>query len=285
MTIPGDGDGVVVALEGVSKAFGDLVVLDGLDLEVRQGESMVVIGGSGSGKSVMLKHVIALLRPDAGRIRVDGVDLASLSGRELTHFRRRFGMAFQEGALFDSMTVAENVGFSLRRLTDLSAAEIRERVEECLRLVRLEGTGDKLPAELSGGMRRRVGFARAIAHEPEILLFDEPTTGLDPVITALVDDVILDLTEGLDTTAITITHDMTSAFRIADRIGLLWGGRIVALASPEEFRELDDSRVQQFIHGRAEGPLTDPRELPGGSAEPVKDPRAAGRVSREESER
>ena len=285
MTIPGDGDGVVVSLEGVSKAFGDLVVLDGLDLEVRQGESMVVIGGSGSGKSVMLKHVIALLRPDAGRIRVDGVDLASLSGRELTRFRRRFGMAFQEGALFDSMTVAENVGFSLRRLTDLSPAEIRERVEECLRLVRLEGTGDKLPAELSGGMRRRVGFARAIAHEPEILLFDEPTTGLDPVITALVDDVILDLTEGLDTTAITITHDMTSAFRIADRIGLLWGGRIVALASPEEFRELDDPRVQQFIHGRAEGPLTDPREVPGGPAEAAKDPRAAGRESREESER
>ena len=285
MTEPGHGDGVVVALEGVSKAFGDLVVLDGLDLEVRQGESMVVIGGSGSGKSVMLKHVIALLRPDAGRIRVDGVDLASLSGRELTRFRRRFGMAFQEGALFDSMTVAENVGFSLRRLTDLSPAEIRERVEECLRLVRLEGTGDKLPAELSGGMRRRVGFARAIAHEPEILLFDEPTTGLDPVITALVDEVILDLTEGLDTTAITITHDMTSAFRIADRIGLLWGGRIVALASPEEFRELDDPRVQQFIHGRAEGPLTDPREVPGGPAEAAKDPRAAGRESREESER
>jgi phospholipid/cholesterol/gamma-HCH transport system ATP-binding protein len=161
------------------------------------------------------------------------------------------------------MTVAENVGFSLRRLTDLSGAQVRERVEECLRMVRLEGTGDKMPAELSGGMRRRVGFARAIAHEPEILLFDEPTTGLDPVITALVDEVILDLTEGLDTTAVTITHDMESAFRIADRVGLLYKGRIVALAPPEEFRELDDPRVQQFIHGRAEGPLTDPRELAG----------------------
>ena len=262
MTSP-EANGAVVSLRGVHKAFGDLVVLDGLDLEVRQGESVVVIGGSGTGKSVMLKHVIGLLRPDAGRILVDGVDLASLGNRQLTHFRRRFGMAFQEGALFDSMTVAENVGFALRRLTDLSAAEIADRVEECLRLVRLEGTGGKLPAELSGSMRRRVGFARAIAHEPEILLFDEPTTGLDPVITALVDDVILDLTEGLDTTAITITHDMTSAFRIADRIGLLWGGRIVALAPPDEFRELDDPRVQQFIHGRAEGPLTDPREVPG----------------------
>jgi phospholipid/cholesterol/gamma-HCH transport system ATP-binding protein len=260
---PEKGDGVVVALEGLSKSFGDLVVLDGLDLEVRQGESVVVIGGSGTGKSVMLKHVIGLIRPDAGRVVVDGVDLASLGHRELTRFRRRFGMAFQEGALFDSMTVAENVGFSLRRLTDLSGAQVRERVEECLRMVRLEGTGDKMPAELSGGMRRRVGFARAIAHEPEILLFDEPTTGLDPVITALVDEVILDLTEGLDTTAVTITHDMESAFRIADRVGLLYKGRIVALAPPEEFRELDDPRVQQFIHGRAEGPLTDPRELAG----------------------
>jgi phospholipid/cholesterol/gamma-HCH transport system ATP-binding protein len=259
-------NGVVVALQGLHKAFGELVVLEGLELEVRQGESLVVIGGSGSGKSVMLKHVIGLLRPDAGRILVDGVDLASLGNREITHFRRRFGMAFQEGALFDSMTVAENVGFALRRLTDLSGAAIRERVEECLRLVRLEGTGDKLPSELSGGMRRRVGFARAMAHEPEILLFDEPTTGLDPVITALVDDVILDLTRGRDTTAITITHDMTSAFRIADRIGLLWGGRIVALARPEEFRELADPRVQQFIHGRAEGPLTDPREVPGAAS-------------------
>lgn len=263
MSDPGGGNGVVVSLENLHKSFRDLVVLDGLDLEVREGESVVVIGGSGSGKSVMLKHVIGLLEPDAGRVLVDGVDLATLGFRELTRFRRRFGMAFQEGALFDSMTVAENVGFSLRRLTDLSRGEIRERVEECLRLVRLEGTGDKMPAELSGGMRRRVGFARAIAHEPEILLFDEPTTGLDPVITALVDDVILDLTEGLSGTALTITHDMTSAFRIADRVGLLYKGRIVALAPPEEFRELDDPRVQQFIHGRAEGPLTDPRELAG----------------------
>jgi phospholipid/cholesterol/gamma-HCH transport system ATP-binding protein len=254
---------VKVSLQGLRKSFGDLLVLDGLDLDVYQGESMVVIGGSGTGKSVMLKHVIGLMRPDEGRVLVDGVDIDNLGNRELTRFRRRFGMAFQEGALFDSMTVADNVGFSLQRLTDLSGAQIRERVEECLRLVRLEGTGDKMPAELSGGMRRRVGFARAIAHEPEILLFDEPTTGLDPVITALVDEVIVDLTEGLRTTAITITHDMASAFRIADRIGLLCGGSIVAMAPPEEFRALDDARVQQFIHGAAEGPLTDPRELPG----------------------
>lgn len=254
---PGTEGARPVVLEDLHKSFGPLTVLDGLDLSVRRGESMVVIGGSGVGKSVLIKHIIGLVRPDAGRVVVDGVDLATLGSRELTGFRRRFGMAFQEGALFDSMTVAENVGFALGRLTDLSRAAIRERVEECLRLVRLEGVGDKLPAELSGGMRRRVGFARAIAHEPEILLFDEPTTGLDPVITALVDEVIIDLSENLHTTTITITHDMTSAFRIADRLGLLSAGRIVALAPPEEFRRLEDPRVQQFIHGRAEGPLTE----------------------------
>lgn len=247
-----------VILEDLHKAFGSLQVLDGLDLTVRHGESMVVIGGSGVGKSVLLKHIIGLMRPDSGRVVVDGVDLATLEHRELTRFRRRFGMAFQEGALFDSMTVAQNVGFALRRLTDLSAAGVRDRVRECLHLVRLENVEDKLPSELSGGMRRRVGFARAIAHEPSILLFDEPTTGLDPVITALIDEVIIDLSESLSTTTITITHDMTSAFRIADRLGLLVDGRIVALAGPEEFRRLEDPRVQQFIHGKAEGPLTGP---------------------------
>ncbi len=261
---PEPGTEVKVAFQDVHKAFGDLRVLDGLDLDVAEGESLVVIGGSGVGKSVMIKHVIGLLHPDSGRVLVDGVDLAELGNRELTRFRRRFGMAFQEGALFDSMTVADNVGFALRRLTDMSPREIAERVDECLGLVRLEGVGAKMPAELSGGMRRRVGFARAIAHEPEILLFDEPTTGLDPVTTALIDEVITDLTRGQPTTAITITHDMTSAFRIADRIGLLYRGRIVALAPPEEFRALDDPRVQQFIHGEAEGPLGDPREAPGG---------------------
>jgi phospholipid/cholesterol/gamma-HCH transport system ATP-binding protein len=267
----GAGDQHVV-LEDLHKSFGSLTVLDGLDLAVRRGESMVVIGGSGVGKSVLIKHIIGLVSPDSGRILVDGVDLATLDARELTGFRRRFGMAFQEGALFDSMTVGENVGFALRRLTRLSRAAIRERVDECLRMVRLEGVGDKMPAELSGGMRRRVGFARAIAHEPEILLFDEPTTGLDPVITALVDEVIIDLSEDLRTTTITITHDMTSAFRIADRLGLLSAGRIVALAPPEEFRRLEDPRVQQFIHGRAEGPLTEP----GGGSAPGSAPESAG---------
>ena len=268
-----------VVLEDLHKAFGPLKVLDGLDLRVRRGESMVVIGGSGQGKSVLIKHIIGLLAPDSGRVVVDGVDLSTLSSRELTRFRQRFGMAFQEGALFDSMTVAENVGFSLRRLTNLSPAAIRERVDECLSLVRLQGVGEKLPSELSGGMRRRVGFARAIAHEPQILLFDEPTTGLDPVITALVDEVINDLSDNLHTTTITITHDMTSAFRIADRLGLLFEGRIVALAPPEEFRTLEDLRVQQFIHGDAEGPLTESLQRTVGDAPAAPTPRGSARSS------
>jgi len=200
--------------------------------------------------------MIGLLRPDAGRVTVDGVDLASLGEREITTFRRRFGMAFQEGALFDSMTVFENVAFPLRR-AKRGRAEIEARVAECLASVHLEGAEGKMPAQLSGGMRRRVGFARAIALAPEILLFDEPTTGLDPVIKAVIDELIVELQEGLGSTAVVITHDLDSAFRIADRIALLHRGRIVAYAPPEEFRALDDARVQQFIRGLASGPLTD----------------------------
>ena len=239
-----------IVLRDVHKAFGPKVVLDGLNLEIASGESMVLIGGSGTGKSVLLKHIIGLLHPDSGVVEIDGVDLATLDTRELTDFRRRFGMAFQEGALFDSMSVAQNVGFALKRHTDLTAAEVADRVEECLEMVRLVGVGERMPAQLSGGMRRRVGFARAIALEPEILLFDEPTTGLDPITTALIDEVINELRDRLDITAVTITHDMISAFRISDRIGMLHEGKITAIAPPEEFRRLDDSRVQAFIQGR-----------------------------------
>ncbi|MCB1034148.1 MAG: ATP-binding cassette domain-containing protein, partial [Acidobacteria bacterium] len=198
-----------IRLQQVHKAFGSKVVLEAVDLDVEEGESLVIIGGSGTGKSVLLKHIIGLLRPDSGTVTVDGTDLSTLGYREITDFRRRFGMAFQEGALFDSMTVAENIAFPLERARRFSRSQIRERVEACLALVRLEGAGTKVPSELSGGMRRRVGFARAIALEPAILLFDEPTSGLDPVMTALLDDVILDLQRDLESTTITITHDMT----------------------------------------------------------------------------
>lgn len=245
-----------VKLRDVHKSFAGRAVLRNVDLDVAAGESVAIIGGSGTGKSVLLKHVIGLLRPDSGTIEIDGVSWASLGGREVTQQRRHFGMAFQEGALFDSMTVRENVAFPLRR-AGTPPGETRRRVEECLQLVRLDGAGDKLPAELSGGMRRRVGFARAIALGPEILLFDEPNTGLDPVIKAVIDELIVSLRESLGATVITITHDMRSAFRIADRIGMLLDGRILTIGTPDEIRASTDERIQQFITGRAEGPLTD----------------------------
>jgi phospholipid/cholesterol/gamma-HCH transport system ATP-binding protein len=247
---------VTIRLRQVSKAFDGRPVLDHLDFDVPEGDSVVVLGGSGTGKSVLLKHMIGLLRPDAGRVEVDGTDLSTLSGKDLTEFRRRFGMAFQEGALFDSMNVHDNVAFPLRR-AKWPRERIEERVAECLENVHLAGAERKMPAELSGGMRRRVGFARAIALEPRILLFDEPTTGLDPVIKAVIDELITELQEKLDSTAVTITHDLDSAFRIADRIALLHRGKIVACAPPAEFRALDDERVQQFIRGLASGPLTE----------------------------
>jgi phospholipid/cholesterol/gamma-HCH transport system ATP-binding protein len=240
----------------VSKAFAGKTVLDELDLAVAEGESVVILGGSGSGKSVLLKHVIGLLRPDSGRVVIEGTDLAALDRAELTRFRLRFGMSFQEGALFDSMTVRENVAFGLKR-AGRRPAEIEERVAHCLEMVHLEGAERKLPSELSGGMRRRVGFARAIALEPRILLFDEPTTGLDPVLTAVVGELILELQAKLGSTAITITHDLEIAFRIAERVAMLHRGKIVAFAPPDEFRRSDDARVRQFVLGLASGPLTD----------------------------
>ena len=250
-------DAPKISIRGLVRCFGARRVLDGVDLDVVAGESLVVIGASGTGKSVLIKHVVGLLRPDAGTILVDGVHVETLTNREITAFRRKFGMAFQEGALFDSLSVRQNVAFPLRRLTRLTEAEIDARVEECLSMVRLEGAGDKLPSQLSGGMRRRVGFARAIAHRPDILLFDEPTSGLDPVTAAVIEEVIIDINQRLSSTMLTITHDMQGAYRIADRIAMLHGGKIVALAPPEEFRSIPDPRVQQFLRGEAKGPLTE----------------------------
>lgn len=248
---------VRIRLRGLRKSFGPKTVLDGLDLDVHDGESLVVVGGSGTGKSVLLKHMIGLLRPDEGSVEVDGVDLTSLDDREIVEFRHRFGMAFQEGALFDSMTVEQNIAFPLRRAARRPEPEVAARVRECLRMVHLEGIEDRMPSQLSGGMRRRVGFARAIALEPGILLFDEPTSGLDPVMTAIIDDVILDLQSELRSTTVTITHDLRSAFRIADRIAMLHAGAIVAIGTPDEIRASEDPRLVQFLEGRAEGPLTE----------------------------
>ena len=243
-----------IAVIDLHKWFGAKEVLSGIHIEVKTGESLVVVGGSGAGKSVFLKHVIGLLQPDDGHVVVDGVDLNLVDPAAALEIRKRFGMSFQEGALFDSMSVFENIAFPLRRHTRMSASEIRARVEECLRLVQLEGTGDKAPAELSGGMRRRVGFARAIALEPEILLFDEPTTGLDPISTATIAKLINEMRAQLTVTTVTITHDMKLAFDIADRIAMIRGGRITAVGTPEVFRQSPDPYVQAFLRGE---PLPD----------------------------
>lgn len=253
-TPPGTPTGpleTVIRLHDVHKSFGDKQVLRGVDLEVKEGQSAVVIGGSGSGKSVLLKHVIGLLKPDRGLVEVDGTAIDQLGYREIARFRRRFGMAFQEGALFDSMTVADNVAFPLRR-RGMPKGEIAERVADCLSRVGLEDSAGKLPSELSGGMRRRVGFARAIAHKPRILLFDEPTTGLDPVTKGTIDDLIVELKESLRSTTLTITHDMPSVFRIADRVAMLYGGEIIVDAPPEELRRSQDPRVREFLRGVAD---------------------------------
>ena len=236
----------------MSKSFGKKKVLAGLDLEVQKGESLVLVGQSGIGKSVLLKHVIGLLKPDSGTIEVYGENLWAVSSRERDVLRRKFGMSFQEGALFDSMSVGENIAFPLTRHTKKSKEEIAGRVRECLDLVRLPGIEDKRPSELSGGMRRRVGFARAIALQPEILLFDEPTTGLDPITTDVVVKVIEEMRSHLKPSAITITHDLKVAFSIADRVGLLSGGKIYVDMTPEEFEHSKDPRIAAFVTGDSE---------------------------------
>ncbi len=246
----------IISLQDLWKSFDGRHVLRGLSLDVQQGESVVIVGGSGTGKSVMLKHVIGLLRPERGRIVIQGTDITRMRERELNRIRRRFGMSFQEGALFDSMSVFDNVAFPLRRHTEMSEAQVRERVRQCLDDVHLHGVENKRPSELSGGMRRRVGFARAISLEPEILLFDEPTTGLDPVISDVVAELIVEMDRKLGTTTVTITHDMKVAFKIADRIAMLCDGRIIESGTPDAFQSSSNPVVQQFIEGRAEGPLT-----------------------------
>jgi phospholipid/cholesterol/gamma-HCH transport system ATP-binding protein len=248
----------MISLQHIDKSFGDKQVLRDMSLDIDEGESVVIVGGSGTGKSVTLKHIIGLLQPDKGRVLVDGEDITTMPPRDLNHFRRRFGMAFQEGALFDSMSVFENIAFPLRRHTKMTEKEVRARVEECLDLVHLErGAGAKRPSELSGGMRRRVGFARAISLKPAILLFDEPTTGLDPVISDVIAELIREMDATLNTTTVTITHDMKVAFKIADRVAMLFKGKIVEQGTPDVFQRSTNPIVQQFIEGRADGPLTE----------------------------
>ncbi len=248
----------MIEIRDLWKSFGPHEVLRGLDLEVERGETMVVIGQSGSGKSVLLKHMIGILRPDRGRIVVAGEDITGLDEEALHQVRRRFGYLFQAAALFDSMTVAENVAFGVRRYRPrASDAEVRKIVCDSLKRVGLEGVEDVMPQDLSGGMKKRVGLARAIAYEPEIMLYDEPSTGIDPIRADSINDLINQLKRDLGVTSVVITHDMKSTFKVADRIAMLHEGRIIETGTPAEMEMSGNPVVRQFIRGEATGPLTD----------------------------
>ncbi|MBI3265896.1 MAG: ABC transporter ATP-binding protein [Chlamydiae bacterium] len=249
-------NGYLIQIEGLTKSFRDTPVLTGLNLDIHRGETLVIIGQSGEGKSVLLKHIIGLLKPDSGRILIDGRDIVPMSERDLNDVRKRFGFLFQGAALFDSLTVGENVSFGLTEHTRFHPDEIREKIKELLSWVGLGGVEDMKPAELSGGMRKRVGLARAIAMDPEIILYDEPTTGIDPIMGDAINDLILKLSAQLHSTSIAVTHDMASAFKIADRIAMLYDGKIIEVGTPENIRTSQNEFVQQFITGRAKGPIT-----------------------------
>lgn len=247
--------GSIIELKGVRKAFGAQQVLRGVDLAVPRGEITVIIGRSGGGKSVILKHMIGLIRPDSGQVLVDGKDMAGLDEAGLNLVRRRFGMLFQEAALFDSMNVGDNVAFPLREHTKMKQGEIERVVAEKLRLVGLPGVEGKMPGQLSGGMRKRVGLARAIALEPEIILFDEPTTGLDPLMADAINRLIKDTQKTLGVTCVVISHDLAGAFSVAHNIAMLYEGEIIAKGTPDEIERSEDEVVRQFLRGSADGPI------------------------------
>jgi len=241
-----------IRLFDVEKAFGNVQILRRLTLTIHDGETVSIIGGSGSGKSTALKHMVGLLRPDDGEVYVDEQNVSRLDQESLYELRRNVGYVFQFAALFDSMTIAQNVGMGLKRMPDMSDEAIDERVAECLRMVDLDGTEEKLPAQLSGGQRKRAGFARAIATRPKYMLYDEPTTGLDPVTTAVIDELIVRMSDELGVTGVVITHDMKSAFRISDRIAMLYDGRIRFDGTPDQLRACEDPLVRGFVEGRPE---------------------------------
>ena len=247
----------MIKIVDLHKSFGTKPVLRGVDLEIETGETMVVIGQSGSGKSVLLKHLIGILKPDKGEIFIDGLEITRLREEELQRITRKFGMLFQAAALFDSLTVGENVSFGLERYTDHSPAEIRRIVAESLNKVGLNDIEGLMPFELSGGMKKRVGLARAIAYGPEIILYDEPSTGIDPIRADSINDLINDLKRDLSVTSVVITHDMVSSYKVADRIAMLYEGRIIEIGTPAEIQASSNPIIQQFIHGQAHGPITD----------------------------
>ena len=246
----------MIEVRQLKKSFGSQLILDGVDLKIESGESAAIIGRSGGGKSVLLKHLIGLLQPDSGEVLVDGENITRMNERQLLRVRAKFGMVFQGAALFDSMTVAENVAFPLVRQKKHTAAEIEKRVAAALEVVDLAGTQKKKPAELSGGMRKRAGLARAIVYEPQILLYDEPTTGLDPIVSDSIDHLIMHVRDHLNVTSIVVTHDMRTARRVGNQVFLLHEKRIYAGGPPEEFFASPDPVVRQFVDGVADAKET-----------------------------
>jgi phospholipid/cholesterol/gamma-HCH transport system ATP-binding protein len=242
----------MIEMIDLHKAFGSKVVLDGFSLRVEEGDTVALVGFSGAGKSVALKHIVGLIQPDQGTVRVDGQDVPSLGRSALFELRRRVGYVFQFAALFDSMTIAENLAMGLIKHGGFSKDEIEERIAESLRRVELEGFQERFPAELSGGQRKRAGLARAIAFGPKYLLYDEPTSGLDPVTTTVIDRLILKMRDELGVTSLVITHDMGSAYRISDRIAMLYEGRVLEEGTPEEIRGTENPVVKGFVEGRPE---------------------------------
>ncbi|PZR72190.1 MAG: ABC transporter ATP-binding protein [Chthoniobacterales bacterium] len=245
----------VVEVVDLFRKFGSRTVIDGISLTVYRGETLVIMGGSGCGKSTLLRHIIGVMKPNAGSVKIFGDEITAMNDRQIDDIRRRFGMLFQSGALLASLTVGENVALPLLQHTDMSATEVEDTVTQKLQMVGLSGFENLKPAEISGGMRKRVGLARALVLDPELLFSDEPTSGLDPIMTAVVDKLTLELTKRSGMTAVVVTHDMTSAFRIATRMIMLGRGKIIAQGTPDEIRTHPDPEVQQFINGEPDGPM------------------------------
>jgi phospholipid/cholesterol/gamma-HCH transport system ATP-binding protein len=248
---------MIIRLEGITKYFGEHKVLDNLSLDVEEGSTLVIIGRSGCGKSVSLKHIEGIMRPEAGKVFVFGQDIFALKEKDLNALRMRMSLVFQGGALFDSLTVGENVGFNLIEHQRMFGKELLERIEESLCMVDLCGVANLMPAELSGGMKKRVALARAICIKPEIILYDEPTTGVDPITADGINELIRSLHDKLKVTSIVVTHDMKSAYKVADKIAMLYQGKIIASGTPEEIQNTNHPVVHQFINGLAQGPITE----------------------------
>jgi phospholipid/cholesterol/gamma-HCH transport system ATP-binding protein len=248
-------DSPVIEVIDLVRKFGDRVVINDISFTVNRGETLVIMGGSGCGKSTLLRHIIGSMKPTSGSVKIFGEEITTMGEREISALRQRFGMLFQSGALLASLTVGENVALPLLQHTDMSVEEVEEVIEQKLEMVGLTGFEELKPAEISGGMKKRVGLARALALDPELLFSDEPTSGLDPIMTAVVDQLTLKLTRGSHMTAVVVTHDMTSAFRIATRMIMLGHGSIVAHGTPDEIRNNPHPEVQQFINGQPDGPI------------------------------